>query len=535
MSRRVFFPLAILALIQLSLGIVLSPVSTAQEWAFRRPRGTLKVVNLGSPSPSVAINYAEGLLGLDKDSNWAPRLAEDWRWIDDRRIEFRLRKAVTFHNGEEFNAEAVKANWEEYRRMESPRPFRFLELPDKTVFKIIDDYTVRFSFPEPDGLAFVKFQWFLQVAPAFFTKHKFDEKNWGYLPEAGPWGTGPFKLVQGSVRYARPSAQLVLEAYEGYWDRRYPKVQRVIFDNTLIGDRKEAMRLCRETEGAVDIVSFMRPLDTLKVAMSKFAKVVKSKDVGMLWGAFNHRKRGSKWRDVRLRKAINYAINRKELWKYAAKGNAYNLEGFPIPAGEYGHNPNLTPYTYDTTKARELLAEAGYPEGFEMKIITWKAWGLEAQIVKRMMWRIGLKVDLEVLTFPEYLRKHYIPLLDRPPEEQEWDIGFGHVADWWGHPVSLLTFGMIEASDFRWIEYDPVYEEMWEEMARTVDPDAQEEVIRQLAQYIYDGAHAPCIYSPLTLYAANKEVNFVPQKNTYLGLKETSVTDNHWSIRGEKK
>jgi len=481
------------------------------------------------------LDYAEGLVTLDKDNNWVPCLAEDWRWINDRTIEFMLREGVRFHNGEKFNAEAVRVNWEEYKRMEVPRPHRFLVPSDQTLFEMIGEHTVRFTFPEPDGLAFVKLRWFRQFAPAFFAQHKFDEKNWGYLREPGPWGTGPFKLVEGNLRYARPSDRVVLEAYEDYWDRRYPKVERVIFDNTLIGDRKEAMRLCRETEGSVDIVSFIRPLDTLKVAMSKFAKVVKNKDVSLLWGNFNQRKRGSKWRDVRLRKAVNYGINRKELWKYGAKGNAYNLGGF-IPPGAFGHNPDLNLYTYDTTKARALLAEAGYPDGFEVKIITLEAWKVEVKIIKRMLERIGLKVKCDVLTYPEFLRRYYIPILEKPPEEQDWDMFIGYSQDWHGHTgASFFTFGLIEESDERWIEYDPVYEKMWREMARTVDPKVQEERIRRMVEHVYELAYTPFIYSPISLYAVNKEVNFVPQKSLYLNLKETSVTDNHWSIRAKKK
>ena len=537
MSRRVFFPLAILAFIQLSLGIVLSPPSLAQEWAFGvKPKGTLKVVDLLLPSASIVWNYAEGLVTLDKDSNVVPCLAEDLRWIDDRTIEFKLREGARFHNGEKFNAEAVRVNWEEYKRMEAPRPHKFVMLPDETTLEIIGEYTVRFTFPEPDGIVFHKFEWFFQIAPAFFAEHKFGPNNWGRLPEAGPWGTGPFKLVEGGSRYATPSDRVVLEAFEGYWDRRYPKVERVIFDNTLIGDRKEAMRLCREKEGAVDIVSFIRPLDTLKVAESPFAKVVKSRtDVSALVGFMNQRKKGSKWKDLRLRRAVNYAINRKELWKYGTRGNAYNLGGH-IPPGAYGHNPNLTLYTYDTDRARALLAEAGYPNGFEVKIITSEAWKLETQIIRRMLERIGLKARFEVFTYPELQRKVYVPLLDKPPEEQDWDIEIRHINDWYGHTgATLLTFYLLEESDNRWIEYDPVYEEMWKEMAKTVDTEAQEGKVRQLEHYIYDRAYGLFIYSPLSLYAVSKEVNFVPQKSQFLRLKETSMTDNHWSIRGEKK
>ena len=536
MKRTIFFPLAILAFIQFSLGIALSPPSLAQEWEVQvKPRGTLKVVDLFIPSASTMFNYAEGLVTLDKDNNWIPCLAKDWRWIDDRTIEFKLRKDVTFQNGEEFNAEAVRVNWEAYKKLECPRAQPFLVFPDETVLETIDEYLVRFTFPEPDALAFVKFAYFFMAAPSFFAQHEFGENGWGYFKEPGPWGTGPFRLVEGGISFARPSDRIVLEAYRNYCDPRYPRVERVIFDNTLIGNRKEAMRLCRETEGKVDIVSFIRPLDTLKVAESPFAKVVKSKDITWLGARINQRKRDSKWRDVRLRTALNYAVNRKELWKYAAKGNAYNLEGFRIPPGAYGHDPSLTPWTYNTTKARKLLAEAGYADGFQVKVITFEAWKLEAQIIKRMLERIGLKVKFDVYTYPEFQRKFYIPVLDKPPEEQDWDLAIDYNADLIGHTGATFYAYLTKGTNQRWNEYDPVLEGLYNKMARTLDPVEQEEKIHELGKYLSTRVYGLDIYSPLTLYAVNKEVNFVPQKFIWLRLKETSVTDNHWSVRGEKK
>jgi peptide/nickel transport system substrate-binding protein len=407
-------------------------------------------------------------------------------------------------------------------------------IPDETKFEIIDEYTVRFTLPEPDGLSLVKFRWFFQAAPSYLAEHKVAEKNWLYLPEPGPWGTGPFKLVEGGVPYAKPTERVVLDAYEGYWDPEYPKVKKVIFNNTLIGDRKEAVRLCRETEGEVDIVTHIRPLDTLKVAESPFAKVVKDKDA-WLQAFINLRKTGSKWRDIGLRKALNYAINREELLKYGARGNAYNLGG-AIPEGVYGHNPNLEVYTYDTEKARSLLSEASYPNGFETKIITHEALKTEAQIIKRMLERIGLKVTLDVTTVLRFYRKIYVPILEKPPAEQDWDLALHSVPDFYAHSgLTYLILPLLEGSNIRWIEYDPVYEKMWSDMARPVDPATQEQMIRELMKYAYDSALCLYIYSPLSLYAVNKEVNFVPQKFGYLRLKETSVTDKHWSVREENE
>ena len=296
------------------------------------------------------------------------------------------------------------------------------------------------------------------------------------------------------------------------------------------------MRLCREAEGSVDIVTDIRPLDTLKVAESKFAKVVKSRSSTLLYGTLNQRKRGSKFRDIRLRQALNYAINRKELRKYAARGNAYNPGAFVIPPGTFGYNPDLQPYDYDTEKARALLTQAGYPEGFEVKIITHESWKLEAQLIKRMLRRIDLKVDLNIVTFSEFWKKWYIPASDKPPEEQDWDMTIDLQWDAYGHPgATFLAYPLLQDSNARWIEYDPAYEEMWKDMAGTVDATVQEEKMRQAVQYVYDRAYNLFIYSPLTLYAVNKEVDFVPFKSRHLYLKETSVTDKHWSLRGEKK
>ena len=101
-----------------------------------------------------------------------------------------------------------------------------------------------------------------------------------------------------------------------------------------------------------------------------------------------------------------------------------------------------------------------------------------------------------------------------------------------GHSgVIHSVYPFLDDSGIRWIELDPVYEKMWKDMAATVDEKAQDKKIQQIEQYVYDRAYAVFIYSPLNLYAVNKAVSFVPQKSQYLRLRETSVADNHWSVR----
>ena len=121
MLRTPLFFLAVSAIIQFSLNIVLSPPSSAQDWRVKgEPRGVLRVVDLGEMFWSVSENYADFLVTSDKQNNLVPSLAEDWRRINERTIEFKLREGIRFHNGERFNAEALRINWQKYKSMKSP-------------------------------------------------------------------------------------------------------------------------------------------------------------------------------------------------------------------------------------------------------------------------------------------------------------------------------------------------------------------------------------------------------------------------------
>ena len=119
------------------------------------------------------------------------------------------------------------------------------------------------------------------------------------IESAGPWGTGPYQLVEGFSVPRQRSDRVVLEANPHYWDRtRRPRVKRIVFDNTL--SQQEAVELVKTTEGRVDLVSELRPLETLRVAESPWAKVVKNRgSLITMFGLFNRRKAESPWRDVR--------------------------------------------------------------------------------------------------------------------------------------------------------------------------------------------------------------------------------------------
>ena len=238
---------------------------------------------------------------------------------------------------------------------------------------------------------------------------------------AGPWGTGPYKLVEGFSLPDKRSDQLVLEANTAYWDKsRFPRLQRIIFDNTL--SQKEAVELVKTGEGRVDVVSELSPLETLRVAQSPFAKVVKNR--GNWWtvvGQFNMRKPESPWRDVRVRQAANFAINREDLIRYAAKGNGVLIPALISPH-EFGYDPDLAPYPFHPPKARELLREAGYPDGLSITLIASEDLVIQATVVGKMLEQVGLEVDLQILDPVAFNQKVF---LGRPGQARRaTDVGY---------------------------------------------------------------------------------------------------------------
>ena len=122
------------------------------------PQGELHVVDTSPFNwQSIVLNIFEHLVETSKDGTLVPGLATGWQWLDDRTLEVTLRQGVTFHNGEIFDAEIVKLNWEENLRLKQPfRPGTHMNFQPGSRLEILDAQTVRFHFPQPDGAALIR-------------------------------------------------------------------------------------------------------------------------------------------------------------------------------------------------------------------------------------------------------------------------------------------------------------------------------------------------------------------------------------------
>jgi peptide/nickel transport system substrate-binding protein len=336
--------------------------------------------------------------------------------------------------------------------------------------------------------------------------------------------------VEGFSLPDKRSERVVLEANLAYWDTvRLPRLQRIIFDNTL--SQKEAVELAKTGEGRVDLVTGLSPLETLRVAESSFAAVVKNRGVLVtIFGQFNMRKTGSPWHDVRLRQTVNYAINREDLIRYATKGNGEIIPAL-IPLRGYGYDPDLAPYAFDPTTARRLLQEAGYDAGLSLTLIASEDLTVQATVVSKMLEQVGFQVDLQVLDPSTYNRKTDLSHLDQPAEQQQWDIALRSFFDRPNFPVLWFYHNFAVDGPNDWVIEKPELRQLYAQVLGSVDREQQQALIRQMERHSRDQAYFLFLYNPIGLYAVNKAVQFVPYVSPLLNLIETSVTEEHWSVR----
>jgi peptide/nickel transport system substrate-binding protein len=278
----------------------------------------------------------------------APSLAESWQMSPDGRVyDFTLRKNVKFHNGEPLTAEDVKFSFERYRGASAKA------LKDRVAaVETPDPLHVRFRLKNawPDFMTFYT----AASGAGWIVPKKYVEKVGDDGFKKAPVGAGPYKFVSFT-----PGVELVMEAFEGYW-RKAPTVKRLVFK--VIAD--ESTRLAALKRGEVDVVYSIRgelaeELQRTPGLALKPTVIQAPQWVSMLdqWDP------KSPWHDRRVRLAANLAIDRKALNEAITLGHSrltYSI--IPSTFDFYWQPPA---YAFDPAQARKLLAEAGYPNGFD--------------------------------------------------------------------------------------------------------------------------------------------------------------------------
>ncbi len=309
-----------------------------------------------------------------------PSLAESWKVSPDGRVyEFKLREGVKFHNGDPFTAEDVR--WSFHRA----KGAKVLHEKVRDV-EVAGPHRVRFHLHEPwpdfmtfygtyaTGAAWIAPKKYMeQVGPDGFKKH--------------PVGLGPYKFVSHT-----PGVELVMEAYEGYW-RKMPSVKRLVYKSVP----EATTRLAMLKRGEVDLAYLLDAPQAEEVKRDPSLKLAFSGGIGTFYLDYlDQWDPKSPWHDRRVRLAASHALDRRALSEAETLG-ASRPNGSLIPRTFQFALP-LDPHPYDPAKAKQLLAEAGYPNGFDAgDLYPWPPYTAFSEAVGGYLGAVGIRVRLRTM------------------------------------------------------------------------------------------------------------------------------------------
>lgn len=326
----------------------------------------------------------EKLVTFDNDMNLVPGLATSWENIDDTTIRFYLRDDVYFHNGEHLTAEDVKYTFEQTAK--SSHAAGILGVIDAEATKVVEDYVVDVALKYPFGPAINH----LAHATAAIVNQKAMEEG-GDNYDDNPVGTGPFQFEEWST-----GDSIKLVTFDDYWGDK-PK-----FDNLLIRYIPEATTRAIEVEtGGADIARAISPNDAINLKDSPDVNIISGNILNTSYLSFNCSK--EPFDNPKVRQAISLAIDTESIVENVTFGLGEQAKSVMAP-NVFGHHDNSDVWGYDVEQAKDLLADAGYPGGFETTmVINAVNSSTAAEIIQNMLGQIGIEVEILAYDFSNWL------------------------------------------------------------------------------------------------------------------------------------
>ena len=322
------------------------------------------------------------LVGLDQGFNVVPELARSWTVSQDgKRVTFQLQRGVKFHDGTDFNAEAVKWNIERILDPQTKSPQRAPLEPAIAGVIVVDPHTVAFELKKP----FAPLLAALAERPGFIVSPT-AVKQLGQEFGNRPVGTGPFKLVE----WVRDS-QVTLERFPDYWEKGKPHLDRVVY--RVVPD--PTVRLTMVRTGEVDIATDVDAKDIPSVRNEASLKVSEMKPAAR-WTALQWRVDEPPFNNKALRQAIALAIDRNEIRDVLLRGFGEPARG-PVSPGLWWSDPSFRGFGHDLEMARKKLAEAGHPNGFRAKFVVENTpqWIRQTELLQAQLQKINVGLDIE--------------------------------------------------------------------------------------------------------------------------------------------
>ncbi len=328
------------------------------------------------------------LIALDDNMQPAPSLATEWKALDDFTWEFKLAKGVKFHNGEEMKASDVEFTIKRFINPETATVAGFM-LSSVSDVKVIDDYTVQLITKVPFASIIYNLT---HVSTSILNEKAVTEAGNDYGIK--PVGTGPFKFVEW-----KRNQEIVMEKNEDYF-MPPTQIDKITFRIIPEG----ATSFSELKTGGVDVVLDVQTQYKEQFDADQELELIDFLTFSTRYLAFDHRQ--EPFNDVRVRKAVNYATDKDAIIRVAYDGNA-DILAQPMTPKINGYDDTIKPYEYDVEKAKQLLAEAGYPDGFSsiLYLSDKEEDNKLATILQSQLKEVGINVDLQVLEWGAYLDK----------------------------------------------------------------------------------------------------------------------------------
>ena len=459
---------------------------------------------------TVIRNMFDGLVTRTTDMEIVPEIAESWEQTSPTEWIFKIRQGITFHNGEALTADDVAFTFNRIATegaVDGQSSPRIGLLGPVVKVEATDEYTAKFTLSEPSPvfLAMLPFQ---EVVP----KDYIEENGSEYFAK-NPVGAGPFKYVK---KDSKLNEQIIMERYENYWGGSpdIAPVGNAQVDVVIFQIMPEtASRIAALQAGQVQIVQEIPPDMVEQLEADSNIEVKAADSTRERFIELNVNK--PPFDNVKVRQAMNYAVNYEEIVEYILNGNGEALKGPYMPKG-FAYNDQLPGYEYNPEKAKELLAEAGYPNGFDV-VIDAKADEKDvAEAVANQLRDVGVNASVRVWD--------YAVLKEKIAEG-----GRLMIAANWGNG-SLDPTGILEPKfrsggrgNFSFYGNARVDELMDKAMVET-DSEKRADQWKEIQQIIYD--EAPAIFGYITqeLYAQRANVtNWDPSPDGRINLHDVGL------------
>ncbi len=454
---------------------------------------------------SITKSIFDNLLERNFAGELVPGLAESYKFTNDTSIELKLREGVKFHNDEPFNAKAVKFSVEHFLSSEItyPNAGQFSTIAS---VEVIDDYTVSLNLHQADASILDKLTAQLYMVPPEY----YDNVGPQGFAQA-PIGTGPFVFVEH-----QQDIQTKLKANKNYWGNGYksnPKVEQVVF--RVIPE--PTTRIAEFITGNIDIITNLPPNQAVRIERVGGKVLAKeSATLVMVW--FSTATHEDILGDVRVRQALNYAVNTEVILEVLQKGYGKRLASTLTPFS-LGFSEELTPYVYDPLKAQSLLQEANFPfdEVIELSVPP-NINKIIAEAIQADLQKLGLKVSLKLMDLNAFNDAWFRFAKPEPTEL--------FIASWGGlfDPASEAFFLHTDygASYYSNSEVDRLLELAQSE----IDFNKRAELYEQISTLVHKDPAGIYLWTPAELYAVSKRVkDWQPHPGGMVIIGKTSLLE----------